>query len=218
MINSEATKKLQHPPYLKFEEYLRGNGIKLQEVANIIGSTVSRVSRNNKGVTDYSYDEVVSLCEYFQISKELFNAKVEFDSAVELEKVLRSLFRISYIEQTGHEPINLEEEYQAKMGRLEAKPQEWKREEQEKHLENEMKKTAERHRKEENASDTYKMIDKQIWPCEVIDTLKEIQNIDGNNDVTWLMTKAFLYGTIEGTRREREKRVKKSKMPMKKEA
>lgn len=206
MSNSVAKKKLQHPPYLKFTEYLNTNGIGLQEVANVIGSKAAVVSRNNEGTTDYSYDEVMSLCNHFQISQELFSPKVGFDSTSEFEKTLRSIFRISYIEQTGHEPENLEEEYQAKMKRMEAREKQWKKEEQERLFEEGMNKEEDRRRKRQNASESYKMLGQHIWPHEAIETLNEIKEIDGDRDITWLMAQAFLYGTIEGIRKEREKK------------
>ena len=75
MKNSENLKKLQHPPYVRFQGYLKENGIKLQEVANVIGRNVPRVSSNNNGATDYKYDEVAQICDHFNISADLFRPK-----------------------------------------------------------------------------------------------------------------------------------------------
>jgi transcriptional regulator with XRE-family HTH domain len=64
--------KLIHPPYSKFMGYMKENGIKLQELADVVGSTMPTVSRKNNGYADYSMDEVNKICDYYGISMDFF--------------------------------------------------------------------------------------------------------------------------------------------------
>lgn len=75
MKEKSKKKELQHPPYSRFQGYLKENGIKLKEIADLIGRTVPRISTNNNGFTDYKYDEVVQICEHLNISTDLFRPK-----------------------------------------------------------------------------------------------------------------------------------------------
>lgn len=68
-------RKLIHPPYSRFQGYMKENGIKLQDVANVIGRTVTRISNNNNGYSDYYLDEVVKICNHFGIDEEIFRPK-----------------------------------------------------------------------------------------------------------------------------------------------
>jgi len=70
-----AKRKLIHPPYSRFQGYMKENGIKLQDVANLIGRTVPRVSSNNNGYNDYYLDEVIKICDHFGIEEEIFRPK-----------------------------------------------------------------------------------------------------------------------------------------------
>ncbi|MBK5262096.1 MAG: hypothetical protein JJE17_05935 [Peptostreptococcaceae bacterium] len=203
-----TTRKLQHPPYSNFIGYLKENNIKAQEVADIIGKRAAAVTKNNNGYTDYSYPEVMKICEHFKISEDTFKPSNKFNYATEFEKVLKDLFRINYIEENGHEPINLEEEYQTQKKRMDTKQEERKKENQSAYFERKMVEKEARDEKEKNASEEYKLIDKQIYPGEAIDVLKEIQDIDGTTDTTWIMAKAFLYGLAVGVRKERSKKAK----------
>ena len=75
MKEAQNRKELRHPPYSRFQGYLKENGIKLDEIAKLIGKTVSRVSTNNNGYTDYKYDEVKKICEHLNISADIFRPK-----------------------------------------------------------------------------------------------------------------------------------------------
>src|SRR5665648_32979 len=205
MREVKTTRKLQHPAYSEFINYLEENNIKAQKVADVIGKKAATVTKNNKGYTDYTYDEVMKICEHFKISKDLFQTYTMYDSAAEFEILLRSIFRNTYIKQNGHEPINIEEEYQARMKRMDARQEELKKQERESFFEKKLEEKA-RKEKEENASDEYKLVGKQLWPCEVMEVLLEFKKIDGTSDITALMVKAFIHGTIEGAKRERKKK------------
>ena len=72
MEKMESSKRLQHPPYSRFQGYLKENGIKLKDVATVINKNVARISTNNNGMTDYKYDEVMRICKHFNMSEDVF--------------------------------------------------------------------------------------------------------------------------------------------------
>jgi transcriptional regulator with XRE-family HTH domain len=65
-------KDLVHPPYTRFQGFLKENRITLKQVAAIIGSTVPTVSTRNNGRSDYSMTEINSICDALGCNTDIF--------------------------------------------------------------------------------------------------------------------------------------------------
>jgi hypothetical protein len=59
------SRKIIHPPYSKFEGFLKENGIYLQDIGDLLGCTVQTVCDRNKGRSDYSMSDVNTLCDRY---------------------------------------------------------------------------------------------------------------------------------------------------------
>jgi hypothetical protein len=59
------SRKIVHPPYSKFEGFLKEHGIKLQDIADLLGCTLYTVCDKNKGRSDYSMSEVNNICNHY---------------------------------------------------------------------------------------------------------------------------------------------------------
>ena len=71
----KTSKKLYHPPYSKFQGYLKENRITLRDIADLLGVTYSTVSSKNNGQADYKVSEINKICDHFGISSEIFRTK-----------------------------------------------------------------------------------------------------------------------------------------------
>lgn len=71
MISKKA--KRRHQPYYKFRTLLKEKGIKQDEVAKLLGKTVSALNQNINGTGgDFSVSEVRLICITYNISADEF--------------------------------------------------------------------------------------------------------------------------------------------------
>lgn len=71
MINAEV--KRRHQPYYKFRTLLKEKGIKQEEVAKLLGKSVSALNQNINGTGgDFSVSEVRLICITYKISADEF--------------------------------------------------------------------------------------------------------------------------------------------------
>jgi hypothetical protein len=77
MSNKKRTSpKLYHPPYSKFQGYLKEKRIKLQEIGELLGDlTVQTISDKNNGKADYKMSEINKICDRYGISAEIFRTQ-----------------------------------------------------------------------------------------------------------------------------------------------
>lgn len=68
-------RKLAHEPYWEFKGYLAKNNIKLKELADLLGCTISNISMKNNGHAEYSMTEIDAICTHLGISSEIFRSK-----------------------------------------------------------------------------------------------------------------------------------------------
>lgn len=65
--------KRRHQPYFKFRTLLKEKGIKQEEVAELLGKTVSALNQNINGTGgDFSVSEVRLICTTYKISADEF--------------------------------------------------------------------------------------------------------------------------------------------------
>jgi len=64
-----------HPPYNGFKAWLAENGIKLKEVAEVLGTTVATISQKNNGFSDYTGRELNRLADHFGLDLNIFKPK-----------------------------------------------------------------------------------------------------------------------------------------------
>ena len=65
--------KAYHPPYSKFQGYLKENRISLKEIGELLGDlTVPTISAKNNGQADYKMSEINRICDRYGISSEIF--------------------------------------------------------------------------------------------------------------------------------------------------
>lgn len=71
MVNEKV--KRRHQPYYKFRTLLKEKGIKQEEVAKLLGKTVSALNQNINGTGgDFSVSEVRLICITYNISADEF--------------------------------------------------------------------------------------------------------------------------------------------------
>jgi hypothetical protein len=71
-----SSPKIYHPPYSKFQGYLKENRVTLQEIGNLLGGlTVQTVSAKNNGQADYKASEINKICDHYGISADIFRTQ-----------------------------------------------------------------------------------------------------------------------------------------------
>jgi hypothetical protein len=75
LMKKHTSKKIYHPPYSKFQGFLKENRIQLQEIGNLLNLAVATVSEKNNGQADYKMSEINKICDHFGISSELFRSQ-----------------------------------------------------------------------------------------------------------------------------------------------
>lgn len=61
--------KRRHVPYTKFKAYMQENGIRQEELANLLGKTIPTVNQNLNGTGgDFSMADVRTICQTYGIS------------------------------------------------------------------------------------------------------------------------------------------------------
>lgn len=67
------TSKAYHPPYQKFQGFLKEKRITLKEIGNLLGGqTIQTISAKNNGQADYKMNEVNNICDRLGISADIF--------------------------------------------------------------------------------------------------------------------------------------------------
>jgi len=64
-----------HPPYNGFKAWLAENGVKLKDVAEVLGTTVATISQKNNGFSDYTGRELNRLAEHFGLDLNIFKPR-----------------------------------------------------------------------------------------------------------------------------------------------
>ena len=71
--------KRRHTPYTKFKAYMEENGIRQEDLANLLGKAISSVNQNLNGTGgDFSMADVRKICLTYGISSDAYfiNQKV----------------------------------------------------------------------------------------------------------------------------------------------
>jgi transcriptional regulator with XRE-family HTH domain len=68
--------KTYHPPYFKFQGYMKENRITLKEIGDLLGGlTVQTISAKNNGRSDYRASEINMICDRYGVSADLFRTQ-----------------------------------------------------------------------------------------------------------------------------------------------
>lgn len=69
------SKKLYHPPYSKFQGYMKENRITLRDIGDLLNLSIQTVSSKNNGQADYKMGEIEAICNHYKISAEVFRTQ-----------------------------------------------------------------------------------------------------------------------------------------------
>lgn len=67
--------KMKHQPHQKFKGFLIENKIRQIEVAKLLGISPVTLNQKINGSLHFTFDEVETICEYYDIKPEIFLTK-----------------------------------------------------------------------------------------------------------------------------------------------